>query len=285
MRKKIIFALQHHWRQPRPVRSFIAELLGRSGLHRFITFKYNGYRLHLRSGGLAPLLWANPHRSLDGEPFFKSFLRSGDTVVDVGANIGTHALTAAHIVGDSGRVIAVEAHPETFAALGANIALNRLKNVTAYCVAVGADNGVVELSNRRDDDWNQVSMSGGIAVAQQTLDHLCAGLSRITLLKLDVEGYELPCLRGARVVLSRTDCVLLEYWHEHARKFGYGLAELLAFLRSDGFFGLLLDEQDGIVTTSAVDIETCEGRLVNLVFVRDRAQLHGRDGMLRNGSA
>src|SRR4051812_4112055 len=56
-------------------------------------------------------------------------LRPGDTVVDVGANIGAFAVVAASIVGPRGRVIAFEPVAETFQCLTENVALNGLGNV------------------------------------------------------------------------------------------------------------------------------------------------------------
>ena len=58
----------------------------------------------------------------------RSFLREGSTVIDVGANIGDLTLPLARAVGDSGRVYAIESHPENFNILCANLALNSIQN-------------------------------------------------------------------------------------------------------------------------------------------------------------
>jgi tRNA A58 N-methylase Trm61 len=69
--------------------------------------------------------------------FLKMTLGPGMVFVDVGANIGSHVINAARLVGDKGRVFAFEADPETYAVLVSNIELNRLGNVTVRqtCVA------------------------------------------------------------------------------------------------------------------------------------------------------
>jgi len=73
----------------------------------------------------------------DFEPFMVKWLkpRKNETFVDVGAHIGKYTLQIAKIVGETGRVVAVEPHPTTFQILRRNIELNSLKNVFAVNVA------------------------------------------------------------------------------------------------------------------------------------------------------
>src|SRR5215468_9331910 len=61
----------------------------------------------------------------------RSFLRDGATAIDVGANIGDLTLPLSEIVGESGRVYAIESHPENFNVLCANLALNGIRNTKA----------------------------------------------------------------------------------------------------------------------------------------------------------
>lgn len=268
--------LRHHARQPRPVRSLAADLLGRTGACGWIVFAHAGVKLRLRRHGLSPLLWADPAWRLEGEIFFERFLLAGDTVVDVGANIGVHTLLAARSVGVGGRVLAIEAHPRTFAALEDNLRLNACGNVTAVQAAAGPETGTVRLSDRADDDRNQVSPRGELEVPMRRLDGVCAGSGPVALLKIDIEGFELPSLRGAAELLGRTECVLVEYWSEHAGKFGYDLAALAGWLEVAGFSGWVLDETAGRATVRALVCAEMADELVNLVFVRDRAALAGR---------
>jgi FkbM family methyltransferase len=75
---------------------------------------------------------------------FRAFMRPGDTVLDIGANIGDLTLPMARIVGPSGRVIAVESHSDTYHVLCANMALNGIEHVRAL-------NGFV--ADRPDVGW------------------------------------------------------------------------------------------------------------------------------------
>ncbi|HVU32064.1 MAG TPA: FkbM family methyltransferase [Opitutaceae bacterium] len=274
--KKISFNVRHHLAQPRPMRSLAADVLARTGCYRYVSFRRNGVRLRLRAAGLARLLWAEPGRRLDGEAFLTSFLHPGDTVVDVGSNVGTHALLASRLVGPAGTVVAIEPHPATFAALEENLRLNRVDNVIARRVAAGPEASEVCFSDRRDDDWNRVESTGAIAVPQNTLDEVCAEVGPVALLKIDIEGYELPCLRGAGKVLRRTECVLLEYWNEHTARLGYGLADLVALLGGLGFTGLMVEESGAEVRLRPAPAALDLSGLHHLAFVRVPARLHAR---------
>ena len=68
--------------------------------------------------------------------YLADLLRPGDTVIDIGANVGAHTLFAAHLVGSAGHVHAIEASPHIFAKLQENIRLNGMTNVRLYNVAV-----------------------------------------------------------------------------------------------------------------------------------------------------
>jgi 23S rRNA G2069 N7-methylase RlmK/C1962 C5-methylase RlmI len=63
-------------------------------------------------------------------------LNHGDTVVDVGANIGAFTMQAAKIVGPGGRVISIEPAPDSASRLEENISLNNLTNVETIRVAI-----------------------------------------------------------------------------------------------------------------------------------------------------
>lgn len=63
-------------------------------------------------------------------------IRSGDTFVDVGANVGYYTLLASALVGPSGSVVAIEPSPRLFGALRESVARNRLQNVRSVNLAV-----------------------------------------------------------------------------------------------------------------------------------------------------
>lgn len=145
------------------------------------------------------------------------FLRPGDTVVDLGANIGAHTLYFARRVGSSGRVIAFEPQRVVFQTLCANVALNSLTNVWALQAGAGEAEGQTRLppmDYSRSDNFGAVSLDdaeAGEPVPVRTVDSL--ELKDCALLKLDVEGWEAQALRGAKATLER--CRPLLYLENH----------------------------------------------------------------------
>lgn len=220
-----------------PVRVILAQLLVKTGLHKFFNIRLNGYNIKFSKSALAITLFANPDERHDDEDFLRKVLKPGDVYVDVGANIGTLVLAAASITGPFGKVVAIEAHPSTFKILEENIKLNKLTNIDAKNFAVGNKKGTVFFSNINSDDQNKVLVKSeaGIEVAMETLDNLLAGLERITILKIDVEGYEKFVLEGAFETLSKASAVYFESWQQHFNVFNYTTEDILAIFDSNGF--------------------------------------------------
>lgn len=274
--KKIAFNWEYFSKQPRPIRLMAIHLLAKTGMYSLFSYRRNGVRIKMRAAGLARLLWADPNRRLDGELFLSRFLKGGDVFVDVGANIGILTLLASKIVSCHGKVVSVEAHPQTHRALLENLQLNRITNVSAVNCAVGREDGTVSLSDRLDDDWNKIDPAGGtVEVAMRRLDDVCETLAQINILKIDVEGYELPVLEGAVAVLERTQCVLLECWEEHTKGFGYCARDLIQFLERYSFHGFLLIEDGSAGFLITISDQHVQLELGNYVFVRDVGMLSG----------
>jgi FkbM family methyltransferase len=77
--------------------------------------------------------------------FLKHVLALGDVFIDVGANIGAHAVAAANYVGDGGAVLAIEPHPEMARRLARNLQLNSIVNVRVLRCATGVERGTFKL--------------------------------------------------------------------------------------------------------------------------------------------
>lgn len=203
----------------------------------------------------------------------EAYLRPGDRVVDVGANIGETALAAAVRVGPAGEVVAIEAHPRTFAFLRDNVALNRAANVRLVHSAAGAERGSVRLTDDRRDDMNHVDR-GGLEVAIDRLDALVPGDAPIALLKVDVEGYEKFVLEGAAAVLARTGCAFVEVSALHFRGFGYGTRAVLELLDAAGLRPCRIAGASLVRVGAGYDTEAAE----NIVALRDEADFARRIG-------
>ncbi len=143
--------------------------------------------------------------------WLKKILKPGDVVVDVGANIGYYTTLAAKIVGPSGRVIAIEPFPETFAALRDNVLRNGLTNVELVNAAVG-DGSMLSLYQEPSGALGTITMlqqPGWRHVAEvstTTIEQVVpVGLqARLRLVKIDAEGAEGIALRSMGGLLDES---------------------------------------------------------------------------------
>jgi FkbM family methyltransferase len=262
--------------QKRPVRFLLSRILWHSGLSRGFVIERERYRLRFSRSAVAAQYWLGDDPLREDEAFYARYLRPGDTVVDVGANIGLLTVLASSLVGESGRVFAFEPHPATFQSLQDNVELNQATNVEAGNFAVGAHAGRVHLSDGRSDDQNSVVTSGGREVAMDTLDALLAGKApRIDLLKVDVEGYEKFVFEGAAHSLARTQCVYFEAGNPRAGEFGYSESEVLKQLSSAGLSLFRWDEA-GLTRVAA---DYVPPRCENLIALRDVDDFRHRTGV------
>src|SRR5579859_1505250 len=132
---------------------------------------------------------------------FAHVLREGDVAVDVGANIGSHTVAMARLVGPRGTVVAFEPQRVVFQTLCANVANNSLANVFCYPSAVGERESVIlvpPLEPRARQNFGAFSVGGykqGEPIGVVKLDDF--PLRSCQLIKIDVEGMELAVLRGA----------------------------------------------------------------------------------------
>ena len=134
---------------------------------------------------------------------------AGVTALDVGANIGAYSILLGQWVGPSGQVFAFEPAPEPFDGLSRHIALNGLTHtVHPIQMAVGAEVATAQLLVAGTGGESRLASAGDggatITVPVTTIDAFCAerGLSP-DFIKVDVEGFELAVLKGARETIRR----------------------------------------------------------------------------------
>lgn len=225
----------------RPLKAFFGYMLQGTGLSDRIHLKRAQYTVpFFGHSNVALTLWVNPDVIDPAEEFAYSFLNKGDILIDVGANIGCVTAAGSLAVGATGRVYAIEPHPQTFACLQKTVRINDCGNVRALNVALGAAAGMVHFTDeRRKDDNNCVALAAdsAIEVPCQTLTSVVHehAIPHIALLKIDVEGFEMQVLEGAAEILNRVDCIYVEVLDHNLRKFGSSADSLLAFLQQHGF--------------------------------------------------
>ncbi|MBK9990375.1 MAG: FkbM family methyltransferase [Verrucomicrobia bacterium] len=194
--------------------------LGRSVVRKPMQgdFTRNGLRWHLDlNEGIDLAIYLLGAFERDLVRCYERLIKHGDTVLDIGANIGAHTLPLARAVGPTGRVIAIEATEYAFAKLTRNIALNPSlsPNITAvHSLLISSQNEPheqlitsswpLDKTPSKDMPLSGATKEVGNAKAQ-TLDCLLSALNphTVSCIKLDVDGHELSILRGATELLGK----------------------------------------------------------------------------------
>jgi len=165
----------------------------------------------------------------------KSIGRADAVVLDIGANIGVHAVSLADMVGPRGRVHAFEAQRIVYYMLAGNLALNSIENVFCHHAAVGAAPGRIRIPQF---DYGRPLSFGSVEFGPQQvepigqargndparMDHVDVitvdgmGLPAVHLMKIDVEGMELDVLRGAAKTIERDRPLLFVEYLKGDRK-------------------------------------------------------------------
>ena len=133
--------------------------------------------------------------------FFLHACRSTDLFLDVGANIGSYSILMGREVGC--KLMSFEPVPSTFKRLEVNLQLNGLSAKSAVNMGVGGQLGELRFSSDLDT-VNHVlpaQSTKGVVVPVTTLDEVVKSAPQI-LIKIDVEGYEMEVIRGARQTLK-----------------------------------------------------------------------------------
>lgn len=202
----------------------IRTLLSRRGVARTV----NGIPLRVDPAGrhvFTPVYDEGAAASL------RSYLREGMEAWNVGANIGVYALQLAHYVGAAGRVVAFEPNPEARAVLHRNVAFNALHaRVEVVPSAVGSAPGTVDFYASGADGMGRagrpnprLTKTDRIEVPVTTLDTFAAARGRIPdLVMMDIEGWEIAALEGARALIGRTRFIVELHpdawqWSGHSR--------------------------------------------------------------------
>lgn len=167
----------------------------------------------------------------DFEPYlrilFKHIVKKGDTVLDVGANVGIHSLYLSNLVGENGRVYAFEPVSYNLKRLNTNKFLNGAKNLHIVDAAITEKSGKVEIFQFKENDYdlgnNSLVLNEHLSQVEShrlekksvpgvTLDDFCDKHTlEVDFIKMDIEGYEYFALKGASKLLKTLPTMVLEY--------------------------------------------------------------------------
>lgn len=175
----------------RPWLSRVVNLLGSGPID--VQYQGANFRLHHLASGTERGALFNPDYNLQELDFLREYTPRGGTFVDVGANVGTYAVSLAKHVGDEGRVIAIEPHPVSGARLAFNARASNLGNLSLVAAAAGDSDGTLRIETDGDNlGASHISTTSGVEVPAKKLLTILAvnQIASIDALKIDVEGYE-----------------------------------------------------------------------------------------------
>ncbi|MBE9219658.1 FkbM family methyltransferase [Dolichospermum flos-aquae] len=213
---------------------------------------------------LDPYDWLQSEMLLKGstEPlttaFYQKVLKPGDTYVDVGTHVGYHTLIARQLIGDQGLVVAVEPQPYNCHKILRNWIANKYENLQLRVAAAGNQDQYISLYAQSASDSARLSvkpnnindLSQVFYVPMITLETLFKELklTRVKLLKIDVEGFELEVIHGILNKLDIVENILIEILTPFD-KFSSREKEIFSLLKSHSF------ELRTILNTSLEDVQ------------------------------
>lgn len=201
---------------------------------------------------------------------YSRYLRPGNIVVDLGANVGLLTLVAAKIVGNAGMVYSFEPCPKIYGYLKGNTRHNQALNVKIYNVALGNYDGAAMFSNNAADDGNHIIFDGaGVKVPVNRLDTFLPEAITVHLLKIDVEGFEKFVLEGACRVLASTRCIYFESSSSLYARYGYTCRDVFRMLKGEGFS---LYRAAGAGTLQSLPFDHASEEIENLIALKDLAE-------------
>lgn len=171
-----------------------------------------------------------------------STVRSGDTILDIGAHVGTFAIPLARVAGAAGLVCAFEPTPRSFDLLVLNIELNGLAGTiwpVARAVSDHVANFSVETPNERNSGGSYLEQSDDGIQSVVLDDWLPENLPdrSVDLIKVDVEGMEPLVLAGAKnVIATNQPCVYFEINREHYSRYNSSISDAFEILEGYRFF-------------------------------------------------
>jgi FkbM family methyltransferase len=208
-----------------------------------ITKMFEGETLQFLIGDVIGEEWYTNYPGFREFQWIKENLSEGDIVVDCGAHHGLTGLLFSRWVGPTGKVIGFEGLPHNVEIACKNIELNHVNNFEMRNEAVGPRKGTARFVDELCGVVGGTNNRKTIEVTMVSLDEAFRQ-EKPTFLKIDVEGYELEVLRGAREVMATCPKLDLEIHCARFKDCSEAVRELLSLLplqKYQTFIQLVLD--------------------------------------------
>jgi FkbM family methyltransferase len=189
-------------------------------------YLWNNIALLEDDGWFTP--WVKEAKRLDHHQGFLEAIRPylKGTVLDIGANIGTHTIYYARY---AHTVLAFEPNPATFECLHHNLQGKAI----LYNVAVGEKPGFIDMVDT-ENNYGAMYTEPGTSIAVITIDEL--KLQQCDFIKMDVEGDEIAALKGAaKTILEHRPVMCIECNITTLARKGYTASDLTDLISSMGY--------------------------------------------------
>lgn len=147
---------------------------------------------------------------------FASFVREGDVVYDLGANVGFYSLLVARLAGKTGTIFSFEPFPRNIFYINRHIALNNIKNIKIIEAAVASKNGEGFFTSSESPSAGMISrQESDIKIKIISLDSMLEGGHVLPpdVIKMDIEGAEYEALLGGEGLLKKYMPVIIFATH------------------------------------------------------------------------
>ena len=184
----------------------------------------------------------------------KKIIKKGDVAIDAGANIGSHTLIMAKLVGNAGRVLAFDPDLRSVRRLKENLDLNHFSNTKVFQSALSNKAGTMTLFLYGDEARDQGTVSlynlpklqkSEVEVSVETLDEIVKreNLSRLNFIKIDTRGSDLNIIKGARASINKFQPVIVfEYNKDNWDRSRSKWSEARQLFSEDGYALYLIDK-------------------------------------------
>ena len=200
---------------------------------------------------------------INGISYLRNTLKTGDVFIDIGANIGSYSLIASELVKDKGKVISFEPTKLCYRKLNDNISLNKLNNIKTEKLAVYHQSGFINLHISNSDNLGMSSILhhdaeiGNIEKVETiTLDKYIIDnkISKINLIKLDIEGAEYYALKGMLNTLEKyKPNIIIEISPDVLSSGEISRDDILNLLKSINYFPNKINENGEIYPFNEID--------------------------------
>jgi len=206
----------------------------------------------------------------------KKILKPGDTVLDIGANIGFYTSFFSALVGKSGKVHCFEPDRLNFQRLKKNT--SALDNITLHEAAASNLNGTItlfqsDLLNVDHKTYRTTESESGYSVPSLKLDDLFTN-TKIHLIKIDIQGFEYFAFEGLKQTLARNPelKILTEFYPYGIRNSGATLTAFFELFWENGFQAYQIQD-DSLVLLKPADLSKFEkldqGTYFNLLITSE----------------